>query len=223
MNRLTIGHLQVLVAQARLHFMTDALICAGGAPRDILNGAPVRDIDLFVQMAAEDYGFSDDTDASAFEGRCRAFGRTLRALPMMVAMAKMAGSNEEYANLSDLCDLEVTAGPLTGYTVQVIGLTRDPIDDVHTYDFGLSQVFVTPGGWFATERYLSDRRAGSITYNGSIARNAASMLRSAKRLKRLRAKYPSWHFIGVEAHDKLLAEQAALNAEVDQIAKEAFE
>ena len=59
--QLTIEHLQTLVFRAREH-LAENLICAGGAPADLRWGKQPKDIDLFVQLRAEDLAACGDDD-----------------------------------------------------------------------------------------------------------------------------------------------------------------
>lgn len=185
MDNPTIQDLQTLVIEARSCFETNQLICAGGAPRDILNNAPVKDIDLFVSLPGDEFDFKE-------EGRHAQFAIKARVLAVMLGCdeVKILGqSHSEYPNLMSLAQLTMQSGPFAGRTIEIIGLTDvDPVDEVHNFDFGLSQVFVTPHGVFFTEAYQHDARVACVTYVAKHARDD-QLVRSAARAIRLRQKY----------------------------------
>lgn len=187
----TIDQLMVLCQVAR--FVFPSAIIAGGAPRDVLSGVPVKDIDVFVELNADQLGEPE----SEFVLACRIFALAIGG------EAEMRPSNGDYARFLDLCD--ITKDGVKG-AVQVIGLTCNPIDDVPKYDFDLSQVFVTPTGLFMTQAASMARTLRVITFTPSAA-DAATMLRSKARLERLRAKYQGWQFANTEALDALVTAQ----------------
>ena len=218
---LTIDHLRTLVTAAR-NGLYDNLICAGGAPTDILMNAAVKDIDLFVRPDSEHLLTPDDFDVeeeSVFRRKCRSF---LRALGDGASIRFLdSGACESGGNLDDVAEItgariivadESTednelpdAVELELPTIQIMALWTDPVDDVHEYDFFQRQVFVTPGGVFCSKRAIEDHLSGRITYN-DIPRTEASMRRSVNRYVRLRAKYHWLQFVGCEKHEAIIAE-----------------
>lgn len=186
---LTIEKLQVVCRHARAIF-GDSAIVSGGAPRDVLSGVAVKDIDIFVTLDTEQLGQPE----SHFVLCCRLFAAAVGG------EAVMRLSNESYVNCFDLCD--ITQDGVKG-ALQIIGVSGDPADDVPLYDFDLSQVFVTPRGLFATEAAWRARAARTITFTPS-AGDEKSLLRSKARLDRLRAKYTGWTFANTEGLDALV-------------------
>lgn len=184
--KLTIQTLQKLCLQARIHFGTEALIIAGGAPRDVLSGVPVKDIDIFVQLDERDGG--QDT---AFTRGCASLAAAIGGTPEFRPAA------EEYADILDLCDI---TSPGVHGVVQVIGIDEHPVDDVPHYDFGLSQVFVSPTGMFFTEAAIRDRAHKTITHVPTY-HDEHGFQRSKARCERLRAKYSGWTFVNCESLD----------------------
>lgn len=183
----TIKQLQDLVSLARVSFCTEHLIIAGGAPRDILNGAPVKDIDVFVNI---------ESSEDRFASRCEWFAKEIGG------KLTLRESDPNYPDIFNLADIECDNG-----IVQIVGLYENPIDDVVKYDFTVSQVFVTPAGVFMTPAYVEDSRAKIIRYQPSNLETAA-VKRSAARLERLRLKYPAseWSFANCESLDAISAE-----------------
>lgn len=194
---LSIERLQGIVGHARNAFGTHSVICAGGAPRDLLNGAPVKDIDIFVGLEPEDFGFKNDEETSRFERGARVLYQMLfgpiDADLNPTAFRLIGGNNPDYANLVDLIEMDVPGLP----TIQVVGLEIDPVADVADYDFGLSQVFVTDSSLHMTQAYVDDKYGDTITYTaGDQLRSPAAIIRSKKRLERLLVKYPRRNFVG---------------------------
>jgi hypothetical protein len=194
--------LQTLVQQARGIFQIPRLIIAGGAPRDAISGVPIKDVDMFVAIKEEWWGVPD----SPFVLGCK------RLAIQLGGTAEMQGTNPDYPEMFDLCNIDCGNGDI----VQVIGITDDPVDDVQRYDFGLSQVFVTPTGVFFTEAAVKDRANKTITYTPSARDDMRALARSAARYERLRAKYPDWSFVDCEPLATMLDETRAVVAAVNE-------
>jgi hypothetical protein len=190
--------LQNLCQLARAIFETSSLIVAGGAPRDVLSGVPVKDIDIFVKVTPEYLDGADMIDVDVFtetveklEGSSK-FTRACAALATtQLGVATFNKGPESYGGLADLCDIEIPGS----VPIQIIALFEDPVDDVHRYDFTISQVFVTPRGIFQTPAAYEDRQRRFIRYTGDNGRSDAAIERSRKRLSRLRLKYPDWIYV----------------------------
>lgn len=183
---ITISQIQTVCGFARMAFNTEQLIIAGGAPRDILSGVAVKDIDVFVKVSPEDL----QGDNSAFKTRCNCLTN------MILGVAHFREAIEGYG--VDICDIVDTAYG----EVQIIGIYEDPITDIGNFDFDLSQVFVTPNGLYHRDAAISARNSRTITYIGNPVDDSA-MYRSKERLDRLRAKYPDWKFTNCEGLDQL--------------------
>lgn len=195
MMALTIQNLQQLCNIARAAFETQHVIIGGGAPRDTLSGVEVKDIDVFVKIEDGEWD-----DPLVFKNRAEYFAAILGGRPEFREPVDMEG----YEALFDICEF-LPQGPFAGFpVVQVVAVGVNPIDDVHEYDFGLSQVFVTPAGVFFTEAAAQDRATKTITYIDR-GRSDAANLRSAQRLERLKVKYPDWAFANCERFEKVEA------------------
>lgn len=173
-----------LVSSLRFWFGNDRVIIAGGAPRDILSGVPVKDIDIFVPVELE-----EGVDTPFYRG-CKRLARKYDGNPVFRPVSP------EYPDCYGICDIETDLG-----IFQCIGLDRDPLDDLHHYDFGLSQVAVTPNGLLFTSAAVQDRAARTVTYTPHYP-DALAIERSRKRLGRLRAKYAGWTFVNCESLEK---------------------
>lgn len=174
--------LQNLVTEIRRVY-PDAVI-SGGAPRDILHGKPVKDIDVMTGR---------DVHRAGLERLADIVGGKFD-----VNEPQDPSGDEEFEfeihfadgrprlNIIDLNSFEIT----------------DPLENLLDFDFGLSQVAVVPKGIIYTSAYTWDAQNGSITYMGDNGKAAWRIDSSAKRLQRLRAKYPRWEFVncaGLEA------------------------
>jgi len=197
-SMLTIEDLKGICLEARASFETVQLIIAGGAPRDILSKAPVKDIDIFVNGAYVPH----------FEECCGAFAAVIGGV-IVNSEAHNQGDKDYVGRFGRLCDIKM---PGEHPPVQVIQLFEDPVDDVNRYDFGLSQCFVTPRGLFMTPKCIEDRMSMSITYMDTDKGNAA-LRRSKRRLAHLRAKYDPdlWLFNNCEQLDAMPEEVTIVN------------
>lgn len=196
----TIEDLKDFVTYARA-WMPNAII-AGGAVRDLTCGAPIKDVDLFVGLEnPTDY----EGEESSFAMFCKHFARHIGAVP------EFKPSDPEYGNLLDLCKLHPEPGwslgiPHTlchGVPFDIVAIPGNPMDDVPLYDFGLSQMAVTPAGRFFTDAAVTDLQQRTITYMRGTIPDAYAVIRSKKRLARLRAKYPHWLFRNCERLDMI--------------------
>ncbi len=195
--------LQNLCCLARGIFGTSNLIVAGGAPRDVLSGVPVKDIDIFVQVEPEDLGQDEFDNLTTGEQGYSHFTRACNELARtQLGTATFNKSPESYGGLADLCTIEIEGST----PIQVIALFEDPVNDVHNYDFTISQVFVTTSGLFQTQAAYDDRLRRMIRYTGHNGRSAAAIERSRKRLARLRTKYPDWCYVDCYGLDIVLTE-----------------
>ena len=177
MKQPTIDDLRDLIAQAR-NFLPGAII-AGGAVRDVLEGVPVKDIDIFVDVERV-----DDRWAGESVQAVRQFSLLLES-----SFTPHAPGSDEYE--STLFDLD--RGP-DFPQVQVILIDRDPVDDVYAFDFDLSMCFVTPAGVFTTPQYRDASRLRTISYRGNHDTPFTARQRSLLRLERLKNKYRGWSF-----------------------------
>lgn len=165
------------------------LIIAGGAVRDILNGRPVKDIDIFVNIDIDELS---DKEPCLFATQCR------KAAQVLGGTIKFNTTDPQYHCL-DIADIIVEGLP----PIQIIGLCDiNPVDDIPLYDFGLSQCFVTTfAGPFYTTAYMSDLTCSTITYtrlltNGNLdTTDLFALRRSYNRLCRLQAKYKDRTYI----------------------------
>jgi hypothetical protein len=180
--------LQELAYFARLIFGRSAII-GGGAVRDVVTGVAWKDIDIFVE--AELSGGMKTT----FTDNCEAFAKYLRGT------CEFVSGSPEYGDILDLCNVTTPQYP----PIQVVALDDDPLEDLQSYDFALSQMaYKAYVGIVMTPLAANDWHGRTITYLGaaSVLRTPdAGEVRSCKRLERLRAKYFGWRFVNCEALD----------------------
>jgi len=165
MTPLTFATLREVARMASKHFPHCAI--GGGAPRDVYLGGDVKDIDLFVDTREMPEG--------AYES----------AVPAFLAEIAPGGYIEQTNDPSVEADAsyDLHSGDLP--PIQILPVSRCVFNDVHDYDFGLSQILVTKDGYVFTTAFLSDVEGFNITYM-KPGYNA----RSAERLRRIHAKYP---------------------------------
>lgn len=187
----TMEQLRHLVSMARTGyygFGTEHCIIAGGAPRDILNDVEVKDIDIFVRIDEENMGEGDDTW----------FCKGARNLASAISAADELTfpENADYPELFEIARIQSAGG-----LVEIIGVPDDPIEQINSYDFSISQVFVTPTMTFQSVLCAMDNENDTIRYLGGEHIGGAQQLRSALRLRRLRKKYPTWMTLNCEDLD----------------------
>lgn len=172
-----IADLQSLCADIRT-FLPDAVI-AGGAVRDTLLNRQVKDIDVMTCTPV-----TPET---------------------MYALAKHIGGHispltVESASGDEKFEYLITRGLRP--PINVIDLNyfdgKDAIENVFDFDFGISQVAVTPDGVLAAEAHIADVGQGTVTYMGHRGRAKWRIESSARRLVRLKEKYPEFKFIDCE-------------------------
>ena len=186
-------HLQSLSYDVRLLFGGEAII-AGGAVRDTVTGKPVKDIDIFVMLTDD-----DDKASEEFAIACAKLAKDLGG------ELELDCSPESYGGQFDLARVTVKEEGAPDEIYEIIGIWEEyPDNDVHDYDFGLSQMFVTGRGLFMTPAAAKDLQNKTITYmHASTIRDRDNRLRSKRRLARLRAKYSDWTFVGCETLDAM--------------------
>lgn len=180
---MTLSDLQSLLPTIR-EFLPDAII-AGGAPRDAYFGKPIKDIDVMT-------GY--DVTRSMLERLAKAVGGRFDVLEPQ----DPSGCEEfEYEihfddgrprlNIIDLNPFEI----------------KDPVDNLHDFDFALSQIAVTPNGVVMTPAFVHDQYGHTCTYTGDRGKAKWRIDSSAKRLQRLKAKYPGRLFVNCEGLEAL--------------------
>lgn len=188
-----LGYLQSLSYEVRQLFGGEAII-AGGAVRDTVTGKPVKDIDIFVMLTSD-----DDKASEKFAIACEKLAKKLGG------ELEIDSSPEFYCGQLDLARVTVKEEGEPDEIYEIIGIWNEyPDNDVHDYDFGLSQMFVTSSGLFMTPAAAKDLQNKTITYmHAGKMRDHDNRLRSKRRLARLRAKYSDWTFVGCETLDAM--------------------
>lgn len=198
---LSIDFLQSRVAWLRKLHPGRTVICAGGAPRDLLNRKPVKDLDFFIQGDAGDFW-------NVYEELCKEFmvdrgygygkGDTQKAASKdfvgcdMENLTLFCGSGYGRGpNYAGFWTVEFTLG-WRGYPVQLVYVKNT--DDVQTdcmerFDFGLTRLWLDDRRLRLTHDFHDDANNRRLTFYGSGWGET-----SEDRLKRIRAKYSDWKF-----------------------------
>ncbi|AOK28872.1 MULTISPECIES: hypothetical protein [Burkholderia] len=184
---LTIRDLQNLITEIR-NVLPDAVI-SGGAPRDVYFDKPVKDIDVMTSRIGHYCG----GDADVLTSLARAVGGKFH----------YAGPQDPSGDAQFEYEIEMPNGipRLNVISLENFEIT-DPIENLFDFDFGLSQIAVLPSGVLMTPAFLHDQELLHITYMGDNDKASWRIDSSAKRLKRLKEKYPTWFFrncAGLEA------------------------
>lgn len=165
---MTLSDLQTLCAEIR-QVLPNAII-GGGACRDAYFGKPIKDIDVFVDVP-------DLPDS-------------------LKTLATHMGGTADLGGSSGPLDCPQGGVLFTDGRIELNVVNRqgvDIIDDIHDYDFGLSQIAVTPSGVIMTPKFVEDATRMGITYtHADDDRPRWHRESSAKRLTRLVQKYPNF-------------------------------
>ena len=154
---------------------------AGGAMRDLDNGRPVKDLDVFCPNVG---------DLDTFKARVG----TLASTKLLGVM----GGYENWATSEcvGVLDVESPYGP-----VQLIGLSTGPETILSRIDFGICQIGFDGEQVIRTEAYEADKAAKTFTIVRSD--DEAQLDRSYRRWDRLREKYPDWRLAEPWSVDQL--------------------
>ncbi|KAF1049342.1 hypothetical protein [Xylophilus sp.] len=163
---MTLNDLQDLITLASPLFPYSVI--GGGAVRDAFLGAPIKDVDLFVDVRS--------TSALEFDVQAERFAKLLGGPLLTHAAGSVTGHLSTY---------HIPRKDLP--TVELLPVVRDVYQDVHDYDFALSQILMTPTGLLYTPAFQLDVRNLDITYTKKVRQE-----KSASRLVRLRNKYPNY-------------------------------
>jgi hypothetical protein len=176
-----------LDTMSRVRSVMPSAYLAGGALRDLDNGRPVKDLDVFV---TED--MHNDRLERALGGSYSYF----RWCPGdYIDAAKEVQTTYTFKSLNGQPDLNFVQLDPSFNTASIID----------RMDFGLCQIGFDPLGVVTTEAYDFDKRNGVFTL--TRAESVEAVMRSIKRWKRLSAKYPGWD-IGWKAEDDAMAQAA---------------
>lgn len=198
MNSITMNDLHILLGIAR-NFFGETAIIAGGAPRDILSGVRVKDIDVFVHEPE----FEESAESESFKTNCANF---LSFIAMMHGggVGVFREHSGDYGQVNDLYGI---TGIPSLPDIEIIALSCMPIDDICCYDFTISRVFVDRHSVFQTLEASSDRANKIVRYVYHSSHDLLSIARSRRRLERLRQKYlagDGWTFVNCEQIEAIL-------------------
>lgn len=183
---LTIADLQAIVAKVKPFFPNREVIIAGGAPRDVFHGRPIKDIDIWV----------GGTDETLVEGGAYSVRDSLN----VGASRKSDGD----INVVPLKESNKAAYLSAGFKVYNIDpgfhclptqIIWRPTDDlrrnvVESFDLGICQVWVDSRGLRGTPAFWKDSTNHTLTKVGNDWENDEAQ--AAKHLARVQAKYEGW-------------------------------
>lgn len=152
----------------------DSLL-AGGCLRDLDNGRPVKDIDIFAPNAG-----------SSFEEVREKVGKLVPDSALIGVM----GGYENWATEEVLGVFDI-AGPHSDY--QLITLSSGPDSILPRLDFGICQIASDGSSVFRTDAYERDK--ANQTFTLVRCDDAAQYDRSLKRFQRLSEKYQGWKLV----------------------------
>lgn len=150
-------------------------VIGGGAVRDTFLGAPVKDIDLFVDTR--------DTYEVAYRKQVHLLTTFLGGTAVV---AREASVESQYF---DTYHITAPSYPV----IEVLPVERCVFEDINDYDFGLSQIQMTAQGIVTTPAFKQDMRDNTLTYM-----KGTTWVKSAARLGRIRSKYPDRALVNCE-------------------------
>lgn len=227
---LSIEHLQSLCRLVQTCFPQANVAIAGGATRDLLHGVPVKDIDVFIKLDdgvqwTDGYGIPwvdivtnkmlyqrwyDGCDNLAGKLHSEWKGDWHNQDDDSIVDNLANAKNYGYGAFS-LVDLPQG---FRMYPVQLVFIDQLPEVNIRNhFDWGLSQVWVTPNQLRWTPAYFRDRERDTLTYLPSREPNPQRIESSWHRLQRLKTKYPGRKIVGEGRLERLwqqiLAEREA--------------
>lgn len=193
----TIPQLQKHLTLVQECFKWSNCIIAGGAVRDVLNGKPVKDIDVFIDLC-------EDPTAAAL-----LLAERLYCTPKDFIWDNATGYGTMHSGYKStpgtgkgaflVCDLPKGIGSCP---TQLIFLADDPVKNIHdTFDFDISQAWVTRYKVWTTPACRAAMVNKRITYCPREKPNAQQRASSRDRLERLKVKYAGWAFSGIITRD----------------------
>jgi hypothetical protein len=172
---------------ANVRSVLPSAFLAGGALRDLDNGRPVKDYDVFYTETIE--------DLDAFEFALMGTYRYLKGCP------------GEYMDAAKEVMGTVTFHSLDGHPeLNLIQLDESfkPATIIERVDFGLCQIGADANGVITTEAYEHDKLNRCFTL--TRAETVDGVRRSLKRYDRLSVKYPGWQLFWKTEHDAIVRE-----------------
>lgn len=191
-QNLSIRKLQDLCGVISSIFKGCEVVVAGGALRDLLHDRQVKDIDVFIQ--GEFDPFEDEADE--MEWHCKKLGTKLHCDPVFEWEHHNGGESGSTHSCFSLVDYPMG---LHWHPVQLIFIEDSPRENVKRhFDFGLSRVWCSATQLRMEPEYWKDHYRQCISYTPSDEPTPERMLSSARRLQRLKLKYPNWRFEAFE-------------------------
>lgn len=181
-----------LDTMSRVRSVLPSAFLAGGALRDLDNGRPVKDLDVFFTEGAYDTSYLEDGLAKLgyfYNSRC--------AGAYMTDAAGEVGGTTTYVNTDGLPELNLIQ----------LDPSFNPASIVERVDFGLCQIGYDLMGVISTAAYQFDKVNQRFTL--TRAESVEGVMRSLKRYDRLSQKYPGWELYWGAEFDALVQETIA--------------
>jgi hypothetical protein len=171
-----------VLACLRENGFPDAIL-AGGALRDAICGAPIKDMDFFVSAPSLAEGENLFTAETTYDRLMKLFGESV----CLVSTSEYVGST-----IAEVYDLNLRDVPYPAQLMVYFG-DNDPIMEVGNFDFGLCQVWTDGKDVVGSEAFSFDRAMKCMTLK--CCPDYASYVRSLSRFERIRQKYPSYQLV----------------------------
>lgn len=180
-----------LNTMSRVRSVLPSAFLAGGALRDLDNGRPVKDLDVFFTEGAYDLSYLEDSLAKLgyyFKSRC--------AAQYMTGAAGEVDGTTTYVNTDD--------EDLPELNLIQLDPSFNPASIIDRVDFGLCQIGADHMGVVTTPAYEFDKLNQCFTL--TRAESVEGVMRSLKRYDRLSQKYPGWELYWGAEFDALVTE-----------------
>jgi hypothetical protein len=185
------------IVKSEMHHQPTTL--AGGALRDLDNGRPVKDWDIFLGVCNES-GPSGDTWFVEAVTRIIAT-HAAKVLPQPPAALSAARYRAMGALLLGVTDLEIQ-----GEYVNLVGFDIDLLHPngrhwnrvvIETFDLGICQIATDFHQMDVTDDYNNDKANEIMTFTHDAVNGNTSLgvKRAMRHWKRIHPKYPDWPFV----------------------------
>jgi hypothetical protein len=179
----------------RVRAVLPSAFLAGGALRDLDNGRPVKDLDVFFTEEAYDLTYLEDSLA-----KLDYFYRSSCSAKYMKDAANEVGGTKTYWH----CPHYSNADILPELNLIQLEPSFNPASIIDRVDFGLCQIGADARGVIKTAAYDYDKANQGFTL--TRADTVEGVVRSIKRHKRLTEKYQGWSLMWKAEFDGLVME-----------------
>lgn len=188
-------------------------VAAGGCVRDTFLKAPVKDIDVFLQLSEfyTDRHRSPRQISKIIAAAVKSVDTLLHAEGSYAVQLRGADSfgedelGEEQASSGtadneDVLQVWRWKEAFCGFPMDIIFVDSDPMERIKTFDFGICQAYI--GAQFPVKTlpaFQKDYVNKTITFNlkGTSSDTDTNRPKFRQHLARIMAKYPGWSSIGL--------------------------